>query len=130
FSHHARTYNLTVDDFHTYYVLAGATPVLVHNSTCPVYENPGHHDPTGGPNPYVPKKAVLPGDAGEQFGKSVLVDGTRWTKVGSGKSAEYYRYFDDGNGKWHWSGSTGGVTKSGTSVPIPMSRVPIQVKRG
>uniref|UniRef100_UPI001F18B7F5 polymorphic toxin-type HINT domain-containing protein n=1 Tax=Streptomyces sp. NRRL S-325 TaxID=1463899 RepID=UPI001F18B7F5 len=33
FSHHARTYNLTVDDFHTYYVLAGATPVLVHNST-------------------------------------------------------------------------------------------------
>ncbi|MFI1285223.1 nucleic acid/nucleotide deaminase domain-containing protein [Streptomyces sp. NPDC020858] len=25
------TYNLTVDDFHTYYVLAGATPVLVHN---------------------------------------------------------------------------------------------------
>ncbi|MFJ5118398.1 ricin-type beta-trefoil lectin domain protein [Kitasatospora sp. NPDC088548] len=26
--------NLTVDDLHTYYVLAGATPVLVHNSTC------------------------------------------------------------------------------------------------
>ncbi|WP_374776442.1 polymorphic toxin-type HINT domain-containing protein [Streptomyces sp. NBC_01310] len=25
------TYNLTVDDFHTYYVLAGAAPVLVHN---------------------------------------------------------------------------------------------------
>ncbi len=29
-------YNLTVDDLHTYYVLAGKTPVLVHNSgTCP-----------------------------------------------------------------------------------------------
>lgn len=28
----ARTYNLTVDDLHTYYVLAGDTPVLVHNS--------------------------------------------------------------------------------------------------
>ncbi|MFI9645519.1 polymorphic toxin-type HINT domain-containing protein [Streptomyces sp. NPDC052040] len=28
----ARTYNLTVHDLHTYYVLAGATPVLVHNS--------------------------------------------------------------------------------------------------
>lgn len=27
-------YNLTVDDIHTYYVLAGDTPVLVHNS-CP-----------------------------------------------------------------------------------------------
>ncbi|MFJ3235938.1 polymorphic toxin-type HINT domain-containing protein [Streptomyces sp. NPDC086787] len=25
-------YNLTVDDLHTYYVLAGATPVLVHNA--------------------------------------------------------------------------------------------------
>ncbi|MEU4910658.1 polymorphic toxin-type HINT domain-containing protein [Streptomyces fradiae] len=29
------TYNLTVADVHTYYVLAGATPVLVHNSNCP-----------------------------------------------------------------------------------------------
>jgi hypothetical protein len=26
-----RTYNLTIDTVHTYYVLAGATPVLVHN---------------------------------------------------------------------------------------------------
>ncbi|MFB7651428.1 MULTISPECIES: polymorphic toxin-type HINT domain-containing protein [unclassified Streptomyces] len=32
FSDHAVTYNLTVDDLHTYYVLAGETPVLVHNS--------------------------------------------------------------------------------------------------
>ncbi|MFD7288270.1 polymorphic toxin-type HINT domain-containing protein [Streptomyces sp. NPDC059863] len=35
---HARTYNLTVDDLHTYYVLAGATPVLVHNSNCDLPE--------------------------------------------------------------------------------------------
>ncbi|MFC8447900.1 polymorphic toxin-type HINT domain-containing protein [Kitasatospora sp. NPDC057223] len=28
-------FNLTVRDLHTYYVLAGGTPVLVHNSTCP-----------------------------------------------------------------------------------------------
>lgn len=32
YTQHTRTYNLTVDDLHTYYVLAGATPVLVHNS--------------------------------------------------------------------------------------------------
>ncbi|WP_432171827.1 polymorphic toxin-type HINT domain-containing protein [Streptomyces sp. 1222.5] len=32
FARHARTYNLTVDELHTYYVLAGATPVLVHNT--------------------------------------------------------------------------------------------------
>ncbi|MBT2472098.1 hypothetical protein J7E97_30615, partial [Streptomyces sp. ISL-66] len=31
------THNLTVDDFHTYYVLAGATPVLVHNCNTTVY---------------------------------------------------------------------------------------------
>ncbi|MFF5537859.1 polymorphic toxin-type HINT domain-containing protein, partial [Streptomyces cinerochromogenes] len=34
FTRHARTYNLTVDDLHTYYVVAGKTPVLVHNSSC------------------------------------------------------------------------------------------------
>lgn len=33
-SQYARVYNLTVADLHTYYVLAGATPVLVHNSPC------------------------------------------------------------------------------------------------
>ncbi|MET9995188.1 polymorphic toxin-type HINT domain-containing protein [Streptomyces mutabilis] len=32
YTRHATTYNLTVDDLHTYYVLAGDTPVLVHNS--------------------------------------------------------------------------------------------------
>ena len=31
FTSSMRTYNLTVDGLHTYYVLAGATPVLVHN---------------------------------------------------------------------------------------------------
>ncbi|MBB4985114.1 polymorphic toxin-type HINT domain-containing protein [Streptomyces nymphaeiformis] len=31
----ATVYNLTVESLHTYYVLAGQTPVLVHNSTCP-----------------------------------------------------------------------------------------------
>nr|WP_107054758.1 polymorphic toxin-type HINT domain-containing protein [Streptomyces sp. NRRL WC-3725] len=42
FTQRARTYNLTVDDLHTYYVLAGDTPVLVHNSTCgpvPTFRN-------------------------------------------------------------------------------------------
>ncbi|WP_149179333.1 polymorphic toxin-type HINT domain-containing protein [Streptomyces sp. TRM49041] len=34
FTQHARTYNLSVDSLHTYYVLAGSTPVLVHNSNC------------------------------------------------------------------------------------------------
>ncbi|MFC3572429.1 LamG-like jellyroll fold domain-containing protein [Streptomyces yaanensis] len=35
--HHTRatTYDLTIGALHTYYVLAGAVPVLVHNSSCP-----------------------------------------------------------------------------------------------
>ena len=35
FARLARTCNFTVADLHTYYVLAGQTPVLVHNSNCP-----------------------------------------------------------------------------------------------
>ncbi|WP_093656773.1 polymorphic toxin-type HINT domain-containing protein [Streptomyces wuyuanensis] len=34
YTKHARTYNLTVDGLHTYYVLAGEIPVLVHNAKC------------------------------------------------------------------------------------------------
>ncbi|MEU9012759.1 polymorphic toxin-type HINT domain-containing protein [Streptomyces sp. NPDC048479] len=34
FTKHVPTYNLTVAGFHTYYVLAGETPVLVHNTDC------------------------------------------------------------------------------------------------
>ncbi|WP_272925145.1 MULTISPECIES: RHS repeat-associated core domain-containing protein [unclassified Streptomyces] len=36
YTKHQRTYNLTVDGLHTYYVLAGKTPVLVHNSNCKI----------------------------------------------------------------------------------------------
>lgn len=45
FSENARTYNLTVAGLHTYYVLAGATPVLVHNSSCDLllHEAAGGH---------------------------------------------------------------------------------------
>ncbi|MFE7114037.1 polymorphic toxin-type HINT domain-containing protein, partial [Streptomyces sp. NPDC057654] len=34
YTEHARTYNLTVKELHTYYVLAGRTPILVHNANC------------------------------------------------------------------------------------------------
>ncbi|MEU9391927.1 polymorphic toxin-type HINT domain-containing protein [Streptomyces sp. NPDC048324] len=45
FTKHARTYNLTVDELHTYYALAGTTPVLVHNSNgCRTF---GSQSPTG-----------------------------------------------------------------------------------
>ncbi|WP_053746091.1 polymorphic toxin-type HINT domain-containing protein [Streptomyces sp. NRRL WC-3618] len=37
FTQRQTTYNLAIADIHTYYVLAGQTPVLVHNSTCTRY---------------------------------------------------------------------------------------------
>ncbi|MFD5300869.1 polymorphic toxin-type HINT domain-containing protein [Streptomyces mutabilis] len=43
YTRHAATYNLTVDDLHTYYVLAGQTPILVHNSNCTVYRTQTSH---------------------------------------------------------------------------------------
>lgn len=122
-------YDLTIDGVHTYYVAAGEQDVLVHNCG-ETYENPGHHDPNGGPNPYNPSKGVLPADAEAQFANSLEVNGTRWTKVGTGKDAVYYRYFNDGNGNWHFSGSTNGLTQSGGAAQLPVSRVPIAVRRG
>ncbi|GGP16474.1 DNRLRE domain-containing protein [Nonomuraea glycinis] len=38
-----RVHNMTVADLHTYYVLAGTTPVLVHNSNCTVYRTQTSH---------------------------------------------------------------------------------------
>jgi RHS repeat-associated protein len=36
YTDHVRTYNLTIEGVHTFYVLAGETPVLVHNSNCKI----------------------------------------------------------------------------------------------
>ncbi|WP_211289009.1 hypothetical protein [Actinophytocola xinjiangensis] len=40
----AIAYNLTVDDIHTYYVLAGSAPILVHNSGCSPFTDGGIWD--------------------------------------------------------------------------------------
>jgi hypothetical protein len=135
-----RVHNLSVEGVPTYYVAAGRTSVLVHNCPSgvpnepdvpkpPVYENPGHHDPKGGPNPYNPNKAVLPPDAAEQFANSIEVAGVRWTKIGRGKKAVYYRYSNDGHGNWHFSGSSNGVRHNGRPDPIPENHIPAAVKR-
>ncbi len=51
YTQHAKTYNLTVDDLHTYYVLAGTVPVLVHNSgLCPEKIDDVFHNPSGRPS--------------------------------------------------------------------------------
>jgi len=51
FTKRQRTHDLTVNDIHTYYVLAGDTSVLVHNSNrCPVGLLSGSYRPIGDPN--------------------------------------------------------------------------------
>jgi RHS repeat-associated protein len=53
FSQTTAMYNLTVGDIHTYYVVAGTTPVLVHNCSLPRLDRSGKvHGPLPG---YVPK---------------------------------------------------------------------------
>jgi len=42
------TYNLTVEGVHTYYVLAGDDPLLVHNATAPPWGPPPFSPPGGG----------------------------------------------------------------------------------
>jgi hypothetical protein len=63
FYQHARTYNLTVEGLHSYYVLAGNIPVLVHNSRCLIADVIGPQ----GEHLWLPKgrKAVAVSDKGK-----------------------------------------------------------------
>ncbi|MCX5535759.1 polymorphic toxin-type HINT domain-containing protein [Streptomyces sp. NBC_00006] len=60
-----RTYNLTVEGQHTYYVLAGQTPILVHNSNCPL---------TGGFKAGVSSDEIA--DINRGFGGETLLSGS------------------------------------------------------
>ncbi|MER6162389.1 polymorphic toxin-type HINT domain-containing protein [Streptomyces sp. NPDC001868] len=71
------TRNLTVDGIHTYYVLAGGTPVLVHNST-PCTPAIGPQRPTGVGDDWVARIA----DTGK---------GSVWQKPGSTGNADMLR---------------------------------------
>ncbi|WP_329409367.1 polymorphic toxin-type HINT domain-containing protein [Streptomyces sp. NBC_00704] len=114
FSKHARTYNLTVEDLHTYYVLAGDTPVLVHNAGCDgwaaehaaanggkifTFHGPGGKDlPMG---PYRPKGPGTPELGESWFHHTVVVrDGKvydQWAPKGIeiDKFKERFDYGDD-----------------------------------
>jgi uncharacterized protein RhaS with RHS repeats len=94
------------------------------------YENPGHHDPSGkGPNRYNSTKAILPKNHKKLFKNSKKVGKNRWTKEGKGKKAVYHRFSSDGNGKYHWSGSTNGKNHKGVPRKIKDKDVPKEVKK-
>ncbi|MER5932485.1 polymorphic toxin-type HINT domain-containing protein [Streptomyces sp. NPDC002054] len=77
------THNLTVNDFHTYYVLAGATPVLVHNC-----EIEGEYLYRGVPNGHYKYDDAMEGravplgghsDPGRHAGGNTNSEYTSWT---------------------------------------------------
>ncbi|MFJ9034902.1 polymorphic toxin-type HINT domain-containing protein, partial [Streptomyces sp. NPDC102274] len=58
YTDHVRTYNFAVANLHTYYVLAGTTPVLVHNTCKVVKENQGGR--FGDLDPGIPGDGLTP----------------------------------------------------------------------
>jgi len=56
---------------------------------------------------------------------------TWWAKEGTGKKSVYHRFSGDGNGAYHWSGSTGqNFNRNGYEVdPISPQNVPTELKR-
>ncbi|MGV9004116.1 RHS repeat-associated core domain-containing protein [Flavobacterium sp.] len=98
-----------------------------------IYENPGHHDPNGARLAYNKTKSVLPINHENLWLKSKSDSANaniRWTKEGEGKKAVYHRFQSDGNGNWHWNGSTNGKTKNGEKREIPINQVPNEIKKG
>ncbi|MER7832173.1 polymorphic toxin-type HINT domain-containing protein [Streptomyces sp. NPDC095602] len=73
FTQQARTYNLTVADLHTYYVLAGETPVLVHNSNG--WCGPGLR--TASEAGISPNDAKRIQNAADKAGQPIIVVGSR-----------------------------------------------------
>ncbi|EPH40619.1 polymorphic toxin-type HINT domain-containing protein [Streptomyces aurantiacus] len=73
FTRQVRTYNLTVADVHTYYVMAGGTPVLVHNSSGPC--GPGFR--TASQAGISPNDARRIQNAADKAGQPVIVVGSR-----------------------------------------------------
>ncbi|MEU8868284.1 polymorphic toxin-type HINT domain-containing protein, partial [Streptomyces umbrinus] len=96
YTRYATTYNLTVNDLHTYYVLAGQTAVLVHNSDCPTAST--YEDITA---PGARMKNVRTDVGPAEFGKNLEANG--WTRLERGPNIEYQkdgaRYFLRGKAK-------------------------------
>jgi RHS repeat-associated protein len=124
-------YNLTVANTHNYFV--GRDGVLVHNvgsggspslkcdpyhpdevekRVKPPYKSNSKH--TDGRNP---KAGAEPDDAQNAYKEALR--GNQYTWYARGKNGDIYRYFSDGAGTVHWSGSTGDKKNPLNPNPIP-----------
>ncbi|CNE28938.1 Cell wall-associated polypeptide CWBP200 [Mycobacterium tuberculosis] len=97
--HHQRVHNLTVANLHTYYVLAGETPVLVHNSNCgrigrELLGDDAEHILVGHAYPGLPGKDPFPKEWSHDDILDAVVEvatspgSTRVWKTGSARHAE------------------------------------------
>ncbi|MGE6955068.1 polymorphic toxin-type HINT domain-containing protein [Staphylococcus capitis] len=73
-------YNLSVAGIHTYYVLAGDTPILVHNCGGSTYEAGGKHGPTA-------RNSIRGTNSAEPTnGQGALENSIEWTPEGPGQA--------------------------------------------
>ncbi|MEU4743522.1 RHS repeat-associated core domain-containing protein [Actinosynnema sp. NPDC023658] len=103
-----RTYNLTVESVHTYYVLAGRTPVLVHNSDgiCGVWKSEFDNLPKGkqGHVREMPDEQTMR-DAFERW-----TAGAEQLPARGPKIPEVYRLEDGTVIQWRTASASGGAT--------------------
>lgn len=118
--------NNTVGD----YIVEGTKPSTkdkVIKTDIQYYENPGHHDLNEGNMPYNSTKAIIPSNHVNLWENSIKVDSdpkNRWAIENKDGTTIYHRFQDDGNGNYHWNGSTKGQTSSGSERNIRISDVP------
>ena len=112
------------------YIVEGTKPSTkdkVIKTDIQYYENPGHHDLNEGNMPYNSTKAIIPSNHVNLWENSIKVDSdpkNRWAIENKDGTTIYHRFQDDGNGNYHWNGSTKGQTSSGSEQNIKISDVP------
>ncbi|WP_274562789.1 polymorphic toxin-type HINT domain-containing protein [Streptomyces spiramyceticus] len=133
-----RTYNLTIEGLHTYYVLAGSTAVLVHNSNCPPPETVNNLPEVTAPKPLKPSQAdkawsdflgpgpytnIHPRTGQVDPNRLVSSNGRRSIRMGdhemNSKPTKFHFHMET----WDWNSVTNAWTVGNT-----MQRVPLGVK--
>ena len=92
------------------YIIEGTKPSTKGKLIQPqYYENPGHHDLNMGNASYNSTKQIIPDNHLDLWNNSVISneDTNRWSRSVRNGEVVYDRFQNDGNGNFHWNGSTG-----------------------
>jgi RHS repeat-associated protein len=114
--HRPRTaYNLTVASLHTYYVLAGGTPLLVHNARRHSIDECRVVDLTLGPGPYAKEGVALPGGNKDAPGVQDLTN-----EIGARHGCHTCGAKSPGTASGNWITDHQGATKLLEDSPFPV----------